>query len=66
MPEKAREVPFMSKLALHWQILIAIFLAIVAGLATDSDFQILGVSFIAVYQFIGLAAVSLYQLINKA
>ncbi len=43
----------MSRLALHWQILIAISLAIVAGLATDDGSQILGVSLIAVYQFIG-------------
>ena len=43
----------MSKLALHWQILIAISLAIVAGLATDGDTRVLGISFVAVYQFIG-------------
>ena len=43
----------MKKLALHWQILIAIFAAISAGLLTGTDAEIFGVTFYAMYQFIG-------------
>ena len=43
----------MKKLALHWQILIAIFVAISAGLLTGTDAEIFGVTFYAMYQFIG-------------
>jgi Na+/H+-dicarboxylate symporter len=43
----------MNKLALHWQILIAILAAIVAGTLTGIDAGIFGVSFYSIYQFIG-------------
>src|SRR5690606_35240740 len=43
----------MKKLALHWQILIAIALAVGAGLLTGRDAGIFGVTFYAMYQFIG-------------
>ncbi len=40
-------------LKLHWRILIALALAIVAGLATGPDSQFLGVRILSVYGFIG-------------
>lgn len=43
----------MKKMALHWQILIAIVLAVLAGLWSGKDGGILGISFYAVYAFIG-------------
>jgi proton glutamate symport protein len=43
----------MFRLKLHWQILIALVLAVVFGLATGRDAQILGVSFYSIYDFIG-------------
>lgn len=43
----------MKKIALHWQILIALLAASIAGLATGVDAQILGVSFYAMYGFVG-------------
>lgn len=41
------------KLALHWQILIALVLAAVMGSATGVTGQILGISWIAIYDFVG-------------
>ncbi|MDG1772145.1 MAG: dicarboxylate/amino acid:cation symporter [Oceanicoccus sp.] len=41
------------KLALHWQILIAIIAAIIAGIITGTDTSILGISFYAIYAFVG-------------
>lgn len=41
------------KLQLHWQILIAIFLAGIAGLLTGTERGLFGVPFLAVYQFMG-------------
>lgn len=41
------------KLALHWQILIALALAVVAGLITGKEMAILGVSFYQLYDFLG-------------
>jgi proton glutamate symport protein len=49
----------MRKLALHWQILIAIFLAIVVGTlvksGTTDDFapNIFGVSFVSIFDYVG-------------
>ncbi|ARN73911.1 dicarboxylate/amino acid:cation symporter [Oceanicoccus sagamiensis] len=43
----------MIKLELHWQILIAIIAAGLAGMITGTDTSILGVSFYAIYGFIG-------------
>ncbi len=43
----------MMKLALHWQILIAIIAATIAGIVTGTDASILGISFYAMYAFIG-------------
>lgn len=43
----------MTRLKLHWQILIAIAIAVVAGLAFGNDVTFLGVSLVAVYDFLG-------------
>ena len=43
----------MFKLKLHWQILIALLLAVLAGLATGKDTTLLGVSVLEAYAFIG-------------
>ncbi|MFO7603372.1 MAG: dicarboxylate/amino acid:cation symporter [Gammaproteobacteria bacterium] len=43
----------MLRLALHWQILIALMLAVVAGMITGTDMALFGVSFFAMYNFIG-------------
>jgi Na+/H+-dicarboxylate symporter len=43
----------MMRLALHWQILIAILLAAVAGTLTGTEASLFGVSFYATYQFLG-------------
>lgn len=41
------------KLALHWQILIALLLAVVMGVWTGTEAQLLGVSWLAIYTFVG-------------
>lgn len=43
----------MFKLKLHWQILIAMILAVLAGLATGTEAAIAGVTFYSMYAFIG-------------
>lgn len=43
----------MKKLALHWQIMIAIALAVGAGLLSGRDAGIFGVTFYSMYQFVG-------------
>ncbi len=43
----------MSKLALHWQILIALVLAFISGAFTAPDSVVFGIKFYAVYDFIG-------------
>lgn len=43
----------MTKLKLHWQILIALLLAAVAGSLAGTDGSLLGVRFYAVFDFIG-------------
>lgn len=43
----------MKSIALHWQILIAIVLAVVAGSVTGTSAHIGGVSFYAIYEFLG-------------
>ena len=43
----------MSKLKLHWQILIALLLAVLAGTLTGTDTTLFGVRFYAVFDFIG-------------
>ncbi len=40
-------------LQLHWQILIALVLAVIAGIATGEEAAILGVRFYQVYEFLG-------------
>lgn len=42
-----------TRLALHWQILIALILAVIAGQLSGTDAGIAGVSFYAVYDFLG-------------
>jgi Na+/H+-dicarboxylate symporter len=41
------------KLKLHWQILIALGLAVLAGLALDREIGILGVTFYSIFDFVG-------------
>lgn len=41
------------KLKLHWQILIALALSVIAGLITGQDAALFGVTFDSAYQFIG-------------
>jgi Na+/H+-dicarboxylate symporter len=41
------------RLALHWQILIAIALAVVAGLLAGEDAGVFGVTFYSVFDFVG-------------
>lgn len=43
----------MLKLKLHWQILIALLLAVAAGSLTGTGAELFGVRFYAVYDFIG-------------
>ncbi len=43
----------MARLQLHWQILIALALAVIAGLATGKDGALFGVTFYSVYDFLG-------------
>ena len=43
----------MPKLKLHWQILIAMALAISVGILFDKDAAIFGVSLVSIFQFIG-------------
>jgi Na+/H+-dicarboxylate symporter len=43
----------MRKLALHWQILIALVLAVLAGLLLGDEAQLFGISFVAVCDFAG-------------
>lgn len=43
----------MPKLALHWQILIAILLAIVAGFLSGTETGLFGVTFLSAYEFVG-------------
>jgi len=43
----------MGKLKLHWQILIAIVLAAIAGSLTGTDGGLFGVTFYQVYDFVG-------------
>ena len=41
------------KLKLHWQILIALALAVVAGSITGTELGLFGVSFYAIFDFVG-------------
>lgn len=43
----------MKKLALHWQILLGILLAIICGVVTGKDASLFGISFYAIYSFLG-------------
>lgn len=40
-------------MAMHWQILIGLTLAVICGLLTGTEVQILGVSFYSIYDFVG-------------
>lgn len=42
-----------NKIALHWQILISLGLAILSGLAVDQTFSLFGLSFLSVLTFFG-------------
>ena len=41
------------RLKLHWQILIALVLAVIAGMVTGTDASLFGVTFYAIYEFLG-------------
>lgn len=43
----------MPKLALHWQIAVAISLAVIVGLLGGADAEIAGIKLLAVYAFLG-------------
>ena len=43
----------INKIALHWQILIALFFAVLTGLFLDQTFSVFGISLFAVLVFIG-------------
>ncbi len=43
----------MIKLKLHWQVLIALGLAVAAGAATQADSTLFGVSVLEIYSFLG-------------
>jgi Na+/H+-dicarboxylate symporter len=43
----------MTKLKLHWQILIALVLAVIAGYATGTESAIFGVTFYSMFDFVG-------------
>ncbi len=43
----------MFRLKLHWQIAIALLMALLAGLATGPDSRLLGVSVLATFGFLG-------------
>ena len=43
----------IKKLALHWQILIALCLAVVTGLLLDESSSIFGISFLSIFVFFG-------------
>jgi len=43
----------IKKIALHWQILIALFFAVVTGFIVDQSFTIFGVSFLSILTFFG-------------
>jgi Na+/H+-dicarboxylate symporter len=43
----------LFKLQLHWQILIALILAVIAGLVTGTEVGVFGITFFAMYDFAG-------------
>ncbi len=43
----------MRKLKLHWQILIAIALAVIMGAITGTDMAVFGITFYGIYDFLG-------------
>ena len=43
----------ITKLALHWQILIALFLAVISGLLLDQSSSIFGLTFLSIFVFFG-------------
>lgn len=53
----------MSKLKLHWQILIALLLAVVAGTWAGTDAALFGVRFYAVFDFIGALFLSALKML---
>ena len=57
----------MMKLKLHWQILIALVLAVIAGTLTGTEGSLFGITFYSVYLFIGtLFLNALKMLISSA
>ena len=46
-------IKYYRQLALHWQILIALVLAVIAGALSGKDAALMGVSFYQLYDFLG-------------
>ncbi len=53
----------MLKLKLHWQILIALGLAVIAGIITGKDAGIFGITFYSIYNFIGTMFINALKMI---
>jgi len=53
----------MHKIKLHWQILIALGLAILAGFVSGKDGSLFGVTFLSIYNFIGTAFLNALKMI---
>ena len=46
-------IKFFTQLPLHWQILIALVFAVLAGSITGTDAGFLGITYFQVYEFLG-------------
>jgi Na+/H+-dicarboxylate symporter len=54
----------MLKLQLHWQILIALLLAVIVGSLTGKDASLLGITFYSIYDFIGTLFLNALKMIG--
>ena len=48
-----RRSQLVTKLKLHWQILIAIVLAVIAGRALGTETSVFGMPVLGIYDFVG-------------
>jgi len=53
----------MKKIDLHWQILIAMVLAVICGRITGTEMSVLGVTFFQIYEFTGTLFLNALRLI---
>ena len=53
------------KLKLHWQILIALVLAVLAGYLSGTEGKLLGIKLYAVYVFIGALFMNALKMISS-